>query len=64
LVKELKNKHTKTNNKKKEKDITFSLESLKKELSRIVSRVKIKDNTLTIEFDSQESIDVLLRRVM
>ena len=64
LVKDIKNNQTSSTKKNQKQDITFNLELLKKELSRIVSRVKVKDNSLIVEFDSQESIDVLLRRVM
>lgn len=42
---------------------TFDFSELENELGRIVKKLKTKNNTMTLEFDSQEAINVLLRRI-
>ena len=70
LAREIKNSKSQQNNRtgkennKKTPSKSFNIKPLQNELLRIVSKVKVKNNSMTIEFDSQESIDVLYRRVM
>ena len=63
LVKNIKNKDVDKETTFKNIDDTFDLKSLSNELQRIVKKVKIKNNSINLEFDSQESINILLRRV-
>ena len=42
---------------------SFDFAPLVEELERIVQKTKVKNNSITLEFDSQESINLLLKRV-
>jgi ParB family chromosome partitioning protein len=42
---------------------SFDFAPLVEELEQIVKKTKVKNNTITLEFDSQESINILLKRV-
>ena len=63
LVRDLKgNSLPKKTSEKSTKD-SFDFAALASELERIVKKTKVKNNSITLEFDSQESINILLKRV-
>lgn len=63
LVRDLKGNSLPKKTSEKSINSGLDLDSLAAELGRIVKKTKVKNNSITLEFDSQESIDILLKRV-
>ena len=63
LVRDLKGNSVPKKTAEKSTKDSFDFASLTQELERIVKKIKVKNNSITLEFDSQESIDILLKRV-
>lgn len=63
LVRDLKGKDMPKKEAGKSTKDKLDFADLTEELSRIVKSIKVKNNTISLEFDSQESINILLKRV-
>ncbi len=63
LVRDLKGNNLPKKEADKSSKDGFDLAPLAQELERIVKKTKVKNNSITLEFDSQESINILLKRV-